>query len=99
MVTLLIILAVGAAVISALTYPVRPKCTVVVSVVTAIIGATAYTLLLFGPKDYMLRIPSSMTTLLHPWVMGGVGGLLLILGVGGIIGFSARLLISRNPFK
>ena len=99
MTTLLIILAVAAAAISALTYPLRPKCTVAVSVITASIGAGAYTLLLFGPNDYMLRIPSSMTTLLHPWVLGGIGGLSLTLGVGGIIGFLARLLISRDPFK
>ncbi len=99
MATLLIILATVAAATSALIYPLRPKCTVAVSVVTVVIGASAYTLLLFGPKDYMLRIPSSIATLLHPWVLGGIGGLLLTLGVGGIIGFSARLLMSRKAFK
>jgi hypothetical protein len=96
---LLIILATAAAVISALTYPLRPKCTVTVSVITAIIGASALTLLMFGPKDYMLRIPSSMATILHPWIFGGFAVLLLILGVGGIIGFSARLLMSRKTFN
>lgn len=96
---LLIILALAAAVISALTYPFHPVCTVAVSVITAIIGAGALTLLLFGPKDYMLRIPSSMATILHPWILSGFGGLMLILGVGGIIGFSARLLMSRKTFR
>ncbi len=95
----MIILVTAAAVISALAYPLRPRCTVAVSVITAIIGASALTLLLFGPKDYMLRIPSSMTTILHPWILGGFGGILLILGVGGIIGFSARLLMSRKTFR
>ncbi len=96
---LLIILATAATVISALIYPLRPKCTVAVSVITAIIGASGVTLVLFGPKDYMLRIPSSTATILHPFILGSVGGLLLTLGVGGIIGFSARLLMSRKTFK
>src|SRR5262245_17112094 len=96
---LLIILAAAAAVISALTYPLHPKYTVAVSVITTTIGAGAFTLLMFGPKDYMLRIPSSMTTILHQLILGGVGMLLLILGVGGIVGFSARLLMSKKIFR
>lgn len=93
--TLLVILAAAAAVISALTYPLRPRVTVAVSVLAAAIGACSFAFVAFGPKDHMLRIPNSLTTLLHPWVLGGLGTLLLILGVGGIIGFSARLLMSR----
>jgi hypothetical protein len=93
---LLIILAAAAAVISAFTYPACPKCTVAVSVITTTIGAGALTLLMFGPKDYMLRIPSGMITILHPWILGGFGAFLIILGVGGIVGFSARLLISKT---
>jgi hypothetical protein len=95
---LLIILATAAAVISALTYPLRPKYTVAVSVIATTIGASALTLVMFGPKDYMLRIPSGIVTILHPWILGGLGLLLLILGVGGIVGFSARLLLSRKTF-
>src|SRR5262245_41061401 len=90
--TLLIILATAAAVISDITYPLRQKYTVAVSIITTTIGASVLTLLMCGPKDYMLRIPSRIATILHPWILGGVGVLLLILGVGGIIGFSARLL-------
>jgi hypothetical protein len=96
---LLIILAAAAAVISALTYPARPKCTVAVSVITTTIGAGALALLMFGPKDYMLRIPSSMTTILHPWILGGFGTFLIILGIGGIVGFFARLLMGRKTFR
>ena len=96
---LLIILAAAAAVISGLTYPLWPRYTVAVSVITITIGAGALALLIFGPKDYMLRIPSSMTTISHPWILGGFGMLLLILGFGGIVGFSARLLMSRKTFR
>ena len=96
---LLIILAAAAAVISALTYPLRPKCTVAVSVMTTTLGAGALTLLMFGAKDYMLRIPSSMTTILYPWILGGFGTFLIILGIGGIVGFFARLLMGRKTFR
>ena len=93
---LLIIVVAGAAVISALTYPIRPMGTVVVSVITSIIGASALTLLVFGPKDYMLRIPSRLTTILHPYILGSFGILVLLLGVGGMIGISARWLMGRR---
>lgn len=96
---LLIVLAAAAAVISALSYPLHPRYTIAVSVITTTIGASGLALLMFGPKDYMLRIPSSLTTILHPWILGGAGMLLLILGVGGIVGFSARLLMSRKTFR
>ena len=97
--TLLIVLAAAAAAISAVTYPLCPKSTAAVSVVTIFIGAGALTLLIFGPKDYLLRIPSSMTTILHPWILGGFGTLLLIVGVGAIVGVSARLLMTRKASK
>ena len=93
---LLILLAAATAVISALAYPRRPKYTVAVSIITTIIGAGALGLLMFGPKDYMLRIPSSMTMILHPWILGGAGMLLLILGLGGIVGFSVRLWMGKT---
>ena len=96
---LLIVLATAAAAISAVTYPLCPKSTAAVSVVTIFIGAGALTLLIFGPKDYMLRIPSSMTDILHPWILGGFGMLLLIVGVGAIVGVSARFLMSRKASR
>src|SRR4030095_868143 len=96
---LLIVLAAAAAVISAVTYPLCPKSTAAVSVVTTFIGAGALALLIFGPKDYMLRIPSSMSAILHPWILGGFGMLLLIVGAGAIVGVSARFLMSRKASK
>jgi hypothetical protein len=90
---LLIILALAAAAISALTYPRYPKYTIAMALIATTVGASALTFIMFGPKDYMLRIPSSMTTILHPWIIGGGGMLLLLLGIGGIFGFSARLLM------
>jgi hypothetical protein len=94
--TLLIILAAGAAIISALIYPAHPKCTLAVSISAVIIGASALTVLMVGPKDYMLRLPSSMAPGLHPYVLGACGMFLLTLGGGGIIGLSARWLASRR---
>jgi hypothetical protein len=47
----------------------------------------------------MLRIPSSMTAILHTWILGGFGMLLLIVGAGAIVGVSARFLMSRKASK
>jgi hypothetical protein len=94
--TLLIILAAAAAILSALTYPRSPKCTVVASVMTAMIGASALLLLVVGPEDYLLHVPSTIAPALHPYVLGSAGMLLLIVGAGGIIGPSARRLLSRK---
>jgi hypothetical protein len=93
---LLIVLAMAAAAISGVTYPLCPKSTAAVSVVTTTIGAGALAFIIFGPKNYMLRIPSSMTTILHPWILGGFGTLLRIVGAGAIVGVSARFLMSRK---
>jgi hypothetical protein len=90
---LLIIVALAAAAVSAVTYPRRPKCTLATALIATTIGVSALAFIMFGPKDYMLRIPSSMTPILHPWIVGGAGMLLLLLGIGGIVGLSARLLM------
>ncbi len=93
---LLIIVATVTAVIAFLIYPLRPKCTLAASVITTILGGSALTVLVFGPKDYLLRVPSIMSTALHPWILGSFGMLMLILGVGGLIGISACLLMRKK---
>lgn len=95
---LLIVLAATAAVTSAVCYSHGPKHTVAGALITTTLGASMLAFIMFGPKDYMHRIPGILTTILHPWIVGGFGTLLLIVGVGGIVGFLARLLMSRKTF-
>jgi len=96
---LLIVLAAAAAVISAVTYPLCPKSTAAVSVVTTFILAGALALLIFAPKDYMRGIRRSMTAILHTWILGGLGILKKKVGAGAIVGVSARFLMSRKASK
>lgn len=93
--TLLILAAAATAAISARAYSGTPRSTVAISVIAATLGGSALMWLSWGPKDYMLRIPSGLTDVFHPYVLAGLGMLLLVLGVGGVIGFCARILMSR----
>ena len=94
--TVLNILAALAAIIAALAYPRSPRYTLAISVIAATMGAAALMLLTLGPQDYMLRIPTSIATVAHPYVLGSAGMLLLTLGAGGIIGLTARWLLSKR---
>ena len=88
----IILVAIAAALLAGLLYPLCPKATVAVAVMLTLFGASALAVLLLGPQDYMLRIPRRLTTLMHPYILGSGGVLCLVLGVGGVLGCAARWL-------
>ena len=81
------------------TYHRCARCTATVFTAVTIIGVGALTLVFLGRRDYMLKIPARMTTVLHPWVLGGIGLVLVVIGIGGTIGLLARLLMKKCIFK
>ena len=60
-------------------------------------AALTIVFILFGPKEYMLQIPESLTTILHPWNLGLFALVTGIIGLSGLIGGVVdRILTSRT---
>ena len=92
---LLVVIAIVAA-LAALAFARCPKGVMIVCSLLILIGAIALALLVSGPKDYLLRVPASLTTLLHPYILGSAGLLCVIIGAGGLAGLLARRLMQKS---
>ena len=71
-----------------------PKTVLLLSSIFLGIGVVISLFLSFGPRDYMLHIPQSLLTILHPWVLAAVCVLALVLSISGYLGFCAHKLVS-----
>lgn len=82
--------------IAALAFTRFPTGVVIVCSLLLIVGSIALALLVYGPKDYLLRFPASLATVLHPYLLGLAGLLCVIVGVGGLAGSLARFLMHKS---
>ena len=62
-----------------------------------ILAALAIGLIFFAPNEYMLQIPDSLGTVLHPWILGLVALISGVLGVSGLIGSVVARLVTTKP--
>jgi hypothetical protein len=58
------------------------------------LGVLVVGFIFLGPKNYMLHIPESLQTILHPWILGLLSLVFLALGVTGLIGSMADRFLS-----
>ncbi len=61
-----------------------------------LLGSMALAFVVYGPKDYLLRVPASFVNVLHPWILGLVGLLSVVIGGGGLAGLLVRRLMCRS---
>jgi hypothetical protein len=52
-------------------------------------GSAVMGFLFYGPKDYLIRVPAFLTTVLHPWILAPASILCTIIGLGGLLGLLA----------
>ena len=71
----------------------------VTSLLLLFLGAVTIGFLFYGPKHYMLQVPESLATPLHPWTLALAGVLLAVLGAGGLAGSIIRRLMLRFATK
>ena len=60
------------------------------------VATLAVIFILFAPKEYMLHIPESLKTILHPWILGLFALVSGTLGVSGLIGSIADRIVSAK---
>lgn len=83
------------AAIAALAF-VRCPQTAMITCLLLLLGSMALAFVVYGPKDYLLRVPASFVNVLHPWILGLVGLLSVVIGGGGLAGLLVRRLMCRS---
>lgn len=84
------------AAIAALAFVRCPQTAMITCLLLLLLGSMALAFVVYGPKDYLLRVPASFVNVLHPWILGLVGLLSVVIGGGGLAGLLVRRLMCRS---
>lgn len=97
MIILAVIFGFCAFVVGVFAFSRFPRDVMIMSFLVGLVGAAIIGFLYFGPKNYMLRVPESLQTALHPWTLALCGVLFTVVGIGGILGSCIHHLMRRAP--
>ncbi len=90
MMTILVLVAVTTGLGAYFLYPKRPFVMRLVTGFLLLLCFAAISALIFGPSDLMERLPSNLTNVGHPWVLGSLavasGILFLSCALGSFVG-------------